>query len=138
MTDLLPEPAIYAPVLNNEGAYVDKIPVIGEAGIRCVCSSRARAPFKTTGSLAAHCKTQCHGRWLEEINANRVNMAAENTELRETVRTQKEIITRLDIQLSNKEIIIRDLIYRLTTATVAAAATTAQAQTESPIGNLLD
>lgn len=72
-------------------------------------------------------------RWLEETNANRSNIAAENAELRETVRTQKEIITRLDIQLSNKDVVIRELLEH------NAAFAVQQKRAEQPaVGNLLD
>jgi len=116
MTDLLPEPAIYAPIQNIEGVYVDKIPLIGEHGLKCMCRQHPTV-FKTSSAFSSHCKTQTHIRWLEEINANRVNMAAENAELKETVRTQKEIITRFDIQLRNKDIVICDLLEKLATHT---------------------
>lgn len=134
MTDLLPEAAIYAPIINNEGVYVDKIPSIGESGLRCTCITKTRATiFKTYGAFAAHCKTQSHIRWLEEINANSKNIAAENTELRETVRTQKEIITRLDIQLSNKDVVIRELLEQNATLVQQKRPASVPA-----IGNLLD
>jgi hypothetical protein len=108
--EIVMEAATYTPIQNQVGQYVDKIPqIVAEVGIKCPCNNH-KMKYKTSGSFIAHTKTLGHGKWLDELNANRHNFISENAELRETVRTQQTIITQMDIQLRNKETCISELL----------------------------
>ena len=67
------------------------------AGLLCPCSGKI---YKSRTSMTAHCKTHVHHIWLEELA--RESPLAELYELRETVRSQKIIITTLANQIAQQ------------------------------------
>ena len=99
--DLAIEPELYAPSINDQGVYIDKIPPIRH-GIQCPCGARKEKVYESRGQFLAHIKTKVHQKWLDDMNANRSNHFIESTQLKETVKNQQIIIAQLTRQLDAK------------------------------------
>lgn len=107
--ELVVETDIYTPSVDENGNYIDKIPVLSKhEGIRCPCSRKDKIY-----NLAQHMKTKCHQNWLKTINLNKTNYFMENMELRNVVSNQKLIIAKLEKDLNAKLIIIDCLTLEL-------------------------
>ena len=88
--ELVIEPDIYTPNIDEHGNYVDKTYMLNKTeGIRCLCSRKEKI-YK----FSQHMKTKCHQSWLKTINLNRSNYFMENMDLKNTVATQKIIIAK--------------------------------------------
>ena len=97
--DLALEPELYAPVVNDYGNYIDKIPNFTVAGIRCPCNARSTV-HKTRQLFVSHIKSKCHMTWLETLNANRSNYYTECEKLRALVTDQRKIIADMGNELA--------------------------------------
>jgi hypothetical protein len=122
--DLAIEPELYAPSINDQGVYIDKIPPIRH-GIQCPCGARKEKVFDTRSQFNAHIKTKAHQKWLDTLNENRMNLYVENIELRETVLQQRLIIAQQERAINNHMKTI-------------AALTEKFIRQETPIENLID
>ena len=100
--DLVVEPDIYIPSIDETGRYVDKIPVLFKKGIQCPCGSRKEKIYETKQKFKEHIKTKAHQLWLDDLNINRSNHLIEATQLKETVKNQQIIIAQLTRQLDIK------------------------------------
>lgn len=107
------EAELYAPTVNDQGIYIDNITYIG-AGIRCPCCSRKDKVYTTRQQFSAHIKTKSHLKWLQDMNNNRANFFVENIRLNETIKTQQQIIAKLENDLQNKILTIDYLTKMLT------------------------
>ena len=107
--ELIVEPDIYIPSIDENGNYVDKIPILSKTeGIHCPCSRKDKIY-----NFSQHMKTKCHQSWLKTINLNKTNYFMENMELRNTVLNQKLIIARMEKEINAKMIIIDCLTQQL-------------------------
>ena len=107
--ELIVEPDIYIPSIDENGNYVDKIPILSKTeGIHCPCSRKDKIY-----NFSQHMKTKCHQSWLKTINLNKTNYFMENMELRNTLSNQKLIIARMEKELNTKMIIIDCLTQQL-------------------------
>ena len=107
--ELIVEPDIYIPSIDENGNYVDKIPILSKTeGIHCPCSRKDKIY-----NFSQHMKTKCHQNWLKTINLNKTNYFMENMELRNTVLNQKLIIARMEKEINAKMIIIDCLTQQL-------------------------
>ena len=88
----------YTPGLDDQGNYVDDIPVIRH-GIHCPCGSRRDKTYPTVASFTAHTKTKHHQQWLETLNRNKANHYVESLRYKELVESQQKILTSLENQL---------------------------------------
>lgn len=113
--DLIAEPDIYAPSVDDTGTYTDKIPAFNniKQGLRCPCGSRKDKIYATHSIFSQHIKTKTHSKWLEDINANRTNFYIDNIKLNELVNNQKIIIARLEQNCHNKSMTIDYLTQQL-------------------------
>jgi hypothetical protein len=95
--DLVSEPDIYEPTINESGNYVDYLPPSSKFknGLRCPCGSRKEHIFDSRQCFSTHSKTKKHQKWIENLNANKLNYFSENIKLNETIGTQKVIIAKL-------------------------------------------
>lgn len=103
---------VYAPMINNEGIYVDKVPpqhVFSVSGIRCPCSIRKDTVFWTRQGFLSHTKTKTHQNWLSELSLENENLYVKNQEMEKTIKEQKIIIARLERELSHRDITIMTL-----------------------------
>ena len=107
--ELVVEPDVYTPNIDENGNYVDKIPILSKTeGIHCPCSRKDKIY-----NFSQHMKTKCHQNWLKTINLNKTNYFMENMELRNTVLNQKLIIARMEKEINAKMIIIDCLTQQL-------------------------
>jgi hypothetical protein len=106
--EILLEPELYQPSIDELGNFVDKIPSIQNLknGIRCPCGSRKDKTYNTTGVFSSHIKTKTHQKWLNDLNLNKANFYIENEHLKDTVQNQKLIISKLEKELQNKNMTI--------------------------------
>ena len=95
--ELVVEPDIYEPNVDNDGNYIDYIPSSTKFinGIRCPCGSRKEHLFYNKQSFSIHNKSKAHQRWITELNSNKKNYFVENVKLNELVSNQKIIIAKL-------------------------------------------
>jgi hypothetical protein len=113
--ELIVEPEVYAPSIDEIGNYIDKIPPFNtiKHGIRCPCGSRKDKTFDTSGTFSAHIKTKTHQKWLNNLNLNKANFYIENETLKSTVQNQRLVIAKLDKDLQNKIMTIDYLTQQL-------------------------
>jgi hypothetical protein len=106
-------PDIYAPIVDDNGNYVDKIPFM-KRGIYCLCGSRKDKIYENSSKFSTHMKTKCHQKWLEHLNQNKANYYVEVLKSKEIIENQQRIIQQLEIQLQNKDITIDYLTKQVT------------------------
>jgi len=115
--ELVTEPDIYSPNIDNNGNYVDKIPSFNTNslanGIRCPCGTRKDKVYISSPLFAAHCKTKTHEKWIHELNMNKSNFFTETQKLREVVHAQKIMIGKLELEVSSKNMTIGYLTQEL-------------------------
>ena len=106
--ELVLEPDIYTPSIDENGNYIDKVPSFSNVtnGIMCPCGSRKGKKYTTHSMFSAHVKTKCHQQWIAELNANRTNYYVENETLKTTIQNQRLIIAKLERDLQNKSMTI--------------------------------
>ena len=92
--DLLIEPDIYEPTIDENGNYLPSSSKFNN-GVRCSCGSRKEHVFHNRQSFRTHIKSQTHQKWIENLNANKMNYFSENIKLNENVSNQKLIIAKL-------------------------------------------
>jgi ribonucleotide reductase beta subunit family protein with ferritin-like domain len=100
--ELLLEPDIYSPSIDETGKYIDKLPMLIKRGIQCPCGARKEKVYDSKQKFKEHIKTKSHQLWLEDINVNRSNHLIEASQLKETVKNQQIIIAQLTRQLDLK------------------------------------
>jgi len=102
--DLIVEPDIYAPSIDDNGNYVDKIPSFTNIknGLRCPCGTRRDKTYDCYSYFTNHIKTQTHKKWLSNMNMNKSNYYIENIQLRETINNQKLIIAKFEKEINTK------------------------------------
>ena len=114
--ELVTEPDIYSPSIDEQGNYVDKAPSfhIIKKGLMCPCGARKDKVYETTSVFSAHCKTKMHQKWLAHLNQNKLNYYIENESLKKTIENQRLIIAKLEKDLQNKIVIIDFLNQQIT------------------------
>jgi inner membrane protein involved in colicin E2 resistance len=112
---LVTEPDIYSPSLDELGNYIDKIPSYSllKHGLRCPCGSRKDKIYQTQSIFSSHVKTKTHQQWLATLNLNKSNYFVENEKLKTTIQNQKLIIAKLERELNNKIMTIDYLTQQL-------------------------
>ena len=98
--ELVVEPDIYMPSVDELGNYVDKCPTF-KKGLMCPCGSRKDKVYETNAIFSAHIKTKTHQNWLQNLNLNKANHYIEKEKLKETVQNQRLIIARSETEINN-------------------------------------
>lgn len=113
--ELVVEPDIYTPSINDNGLYVDKVPPFNyiKKGLVCPCGSRKDKLYETHSVFVAHTKTKAHQKWLEGLNLNRANFYVELEKSKEVISSQRLIIAKLEKDISNKIMTIDYLTQQL-------------------------
>ena len=103
--DLVVEPDLYQPSIDNNGNYVDRIPSFNSLknGIRCPCGSRRDKLYDCSAYFTSHVKTKTHQKWLAELNANKMNYFSENAKLKQLIAEQRLIIAQMEKELNDKQ-----------------------------------
>ena len=118
--ELVVEPDIYTPSINDSGLYVDKVPPFNyiKKGLVCPCGSRKDKLYETHSVFLTHTKTKAHQKWLEGLNLNRANFYVELEKSKEVISSQRLIIAKLEKDISNKIMTIDYLTQQLHKVTV--------------------
>lgn len=113
--ELVAEPDVYSPSIDDTGNYVDKIPSFNiiKKGIQCPCGSRKDKLYDKHSVFAQHIKTKHHQKWLTELNNNRINHYIENESLKTTLQNQRVIIANLEKEVQKKNMTIDYLTQQL-------------------------
>ena len=111
--ELILEADIYAPGIDENGNYVDKMSSF-QNGIYCLCGSRKNKNYETHQKFSAHIKSQSHKKWLENLNLNKSNYYVECNKLNELVKNQRLIIAQMEVDVNNKNRTIDYLTQQLT------------------------
>ena len=112
--DITITPDTYTTSVNNDGNYIDNIPVI-KNGLFCPCGSRKDKTYENATKFATHIKTKSHQKWLIILNQNKANYYVEMLTNKELVDNQHKIIAQLENQLRKKILTIDYLTEQLTT-----------------------
>ena len=123
--ELVVEPDIYNPSINDNGLYVDKVPPFNyiKKGLVCPCGSRKDKIYETHSVFVAHTKTKAHQKWLESLNLNRSNFYVELEKSKEVITNQRLIIAKLEKDVNNKIMTIDYLTQQLHKASAATNVT---------------
>jgi hypothetical protein len=102
--ELVAEPDIYSPSIDDTGNYVDKIPAFNiiKKGLLCPCGSRKDKVYETHAIFSSHIKSKTHQKWLAALNLNKTNFFVENEALKTTVHNQRLIISKLERDVNTK------------------------------------
>ena len=102
--ELVVEPDIYSPSIDDKGNYIDRIPSFNiiKKGLLCPCGARKDKIYETHTVFASHIKTKIHQSWLVTLNFNKTNYFIENDVLKKTVQNQKLIIAKLEKDVQTK------------------------------------
>jgi predicted RNase H-like nuclease (RuvC/YqgF family) len=110
--DISTTPDMYTPSVDNNGNYVDNIPVI-KHGLFCPCGSRKDKIYENASKFSSHIKTKIHQKWLVNLNDNKANYYVELLKYKEITENQQKIITRFEQQLQQKSLTIDYLTEQL-------------------------
>jgi hypothetical protein len=115
--ELVVEPDIYSPSIDEMGNYIDKVPSFNiiKKGLLCPCGSRKDKLYESHSSFITHIKTKNHQKWLSNLNLNKVNYYIENEKLQETIQNQRLIIAKLEKDVNTKIMTIDYLSQQLNT-----------------------
>ena len=119
--ELVVEPDIYSPSIDEQGNYADKIPPfhVIQKGLLCPCGCRKAKVYDTHPGFTAHIKTKAHQSWLVSLNHNKANYYVENERAKSTIQNQQLIIARMEKELQAKSMTIDYLSQQLIKATSA-------------------
>ena len=120
--DITITPDTYTPSVDNDGNYIDKIPII-KNGLFCPCGSRKEKNYENATKFASHIKTKAHQNCLLSLNQNKANYYVEMLMKKELIENQQKIIVQLENQLHKKILTIDYLTEQLTTKTNQQACT---------------
>jgi len=107
-------PDMYMPSVDDNGNYIDNIPII-KHGLFCPCGSRKEKAYETTSKFTTHTKTKAHQKWLTSLNQNKANYYVEMLKHKDMVENQQKIINHLESLLHKKALTIDYLTSQLTT-----------------------
>ena len=110
--DLTLTPDTYTPIIDDNGNYIDKVPLIRH-GLFCPCGSRKDKAYDSAPKFTVHIKSKVHQKWLAILNQNRANHYVEMIQCREIIENQKRVIIQLDNQLQKKTLTIDYLTEQL-------------------------
>ena len=99
--DMTITPDTYTPSVDDNGNYIDNIPII-KNGLFCLCGSRKDKMYETPSKFATHIKTKSHQKWLLILNQNKANYFVEMLKSKELIENQHKIISQLEKQLHRK------------------------------------
>ena len=132
--ELVVEPDIYAPSIDDNGLYIDKVPPFNyiKKGLVCPCGSRKDKVYESHSVFISHTKTKAHQKWLESLNLNRANFYVEFEKSKEVISNQRLIIAKLEKDVHNKILTIDYLTQQLYKASLI------DKKSEINTNNLLD
>ena len=102
--ELVVEPDIYCPSIDENGNYIDRIPSfhIIKKGVLCPCGSRKDKVYESHSVFSSHIKSKIHQKWLSGLNLNKANFYVENQDLKQTIQNQRLMIAKLEKDIQTK------------------------------------
>ena len=124
--ELVVEPDIYAPSIDDKGLYIDKVPPFNfiKKGLVCTCGTRKDKVYECHSVFVSHTKTKAHQKWIESLNLNRSNFYVELEKSKEVISSQRLIIAKLEKELNNKNMTIDYLTQQLHKTLISTNANT--------------
>jgi predicted RNase H-like nuclease (RuvC/YqgF family) len=103
----------YKPQLDENGNYIDKLPLKEHIlrGIKCECSNNS---YNTCAKLKTHFNTIRHKEWLSNMNHIKNNLHIENNNFHEVIKQQKEQIIEYQKKIIEYEITFKLLLNEIT------------------------
>jgi hypothetical protein len=137
--ELVVEPDIYAPSIDDKGAYIDKVPPFNyiKKGLICPCGTRKDKIYESHSVFVAHTKAKSHQKWIESLNLNRSNFYVELEKSKEVISSQRLIIAKMEKEIHNKILTIDYLTQQLYKMTATNGVVSGGGVSSSTI-NLLD
>ena len=113
--ELVIEPDMYSPSIDDNGNYIDKIPSFYyiKKGLQCPCGTRKVKLYDSHSCFSAHIKSKSHQKWLTQLNLNKANYYVENEKMKETLQNQRLIIAKMEKEIQNKLMTIDYLTQQL-------------------------
>ena len=113
--ELVVEPDIYSPSIDDKGSYIDKVPPFNyiKKGLICPCGTRKDKVYESHSVFVTHTKTKAHQKWIESLNLNRSNFYVELEKSKELISSQRLIIAKLEKDVNNKIMTIDYLTQQL-------------------------
>jgi len=109
--ELVELPDTYAPSIDENGNYTDKIHF--KKPIMCPCGAKKDKTYETRTMFSAHVKSKTHLKWIADLNLNKSNFFAENQQLKETINNQRLIIAKMEKDIQHKIMTIDYLTLQL-------------------------
>ena len=102
--ELVVEPDIYSPSIDDKGNYIDRIPSFNiiKKGLLCPCGARKDKIYETHTVFASHIKTKIHQSWLVTLNFNKTNYFIENDVLKKNSSKSKINYCQIRKRCSNQ------------------------------------
>ena len=124
--ELVVEPDIYAPSIDDKGLYIDKVPPFNfiKKGLVCPCGTRKYKVYEGHSVFVSHTKTKAHQKWIESLNLNRSNFYVELEKSKEVISSQRLIIAKLEKEVNNKNMTIDYLTQQLHKTLISTNANT--------------
>lgn len=98
--DIAVEPEIYCPIIDDTGVYIDRCPSFIKYGIKCPCGTWNEHVFDTKSKFKQHILGVKHKRWIKILNAEKYNHYKECIEMKNVLKQQREIIGKMEIEMS--------------------------------------
>lgn len=115
-TTIATQPDTYAPIVNSEGNYVDKIPsqsAFTVSGLKCPCSIKKDQVYWTRAQFSSHVKTKTHQNWLCELSLSNMNYYSRVQDMEKMIKEQKIMIAKLERDVRNRDITIFTLTQQI-------------------------
>jgi hypothetical protein len=120
--------------VNSDGLYVNQIPNFNNhpQGIRCPCNNHV---FHARANFVTHIKSDRHTKYIDYLNANRGNHAAELDTARQNIKEYKIIIARMERTIAGLE---RDKLDLFRTINLLTNMTTTRTDAAPDLINFVD
>jgi hypothetical protein len=114
--EIVAQSDVYAPSVDDAGAFVDCVPSFATLprGIRCPCGARKDKVYYSRPVFLDHTKTKHHQVWLANLNRNKGNLYVENEANKALVKDQHRIIADMDAEIRRKTANVDILLAQLT------------------------
>jgi alpha-N-acetylglucosamine transferase len=113
--ELIVDSDIYIPGMDQQGNYIDSATSQSRYpnGIKCPCGSRKDKTYYAGPVFTAHTKTKSHQKWIDQLNASKMNYYSETLKQADTIHSQKLVIANLSRTLEIKNKLIEILSEQL-------------------------
>ena len=100
-------PDTYTPSVDDNGNFIDKIPIITSCGLLCNCGSRKDKIYNSINKFSQHIKCKKHKEWIESLNHNKPNMYADLEKTKAINKSLQQMLTQYEIKITQYETTIQ-------------------------------